>query len=83
MTDALIYNYKNDLLKYFDDVKLIDTSELKIKLNNEYYISSKYGSNMQYFTNKFHVLKYEEYNVVLFIDIDVLPCNDSFYSVRY
>lgn len=81
MTDDAMYKFKNELLRYFDDVKLIDMSELKLKLHESYKYASKYSSNMEYFTNKFHILKYEEYNTILFLDIDVLPCADEFYTV--
>ncbi len=79
MVDKQIYQYKKDLEKYFDKVILIEM--LEVKLNKEYFVLEKYSKWMKYSINKWQILKLTDYDKILFIDIDILPLTDSFYSV--
>ena len=79
MVDSQIYKYKNELEKYFDHVELIELREMK--LNSEYKIIYKYSEWMKYSISKWEILKFESYNKILFIDIDILPINDDFYEI--
>lgn len=79
MVDNKIYEYKKELLKVFDRVELIDL--LEIRLNKKYYYAYKYSEWMKYSITKWHILKYEEYNKILFIDVDILPVEKNFYKI--
>lgn len=79
MVDNKIYEYKKELLKVFDRVELIDL--LEIRLNKKYYYAYKYSEWMKYSITKWHILKYEEYNKILFIDVDILPVEENFYKI--
>jgi hypothetical protein len=79
MVDNKIYEYREELLKVFDRVELIDL--LEIRLNKQYYYAYKYSEWMKYSITKWHILKYEEYNKILFIDVDVLPVEENFYKI--
>jgi hypothetical protein len=79
MVDQKIYEYREELLKIFDRVELIDL--LEIRLNKEYYYAHKYSEWMKYSITKWHILKYEEYNKILFIDVDILPVEENFYKI--
>ena len=77
MVDEKIYNYKDELLKYFDQVKKINLLEM----NLDYYIIQKYSKWMKYLINKWQIMQYEEYNKILFVDPDFLPLDEHFYKV--
>jgi len=79
MVDKKIYEYKDELLNVFDRVELIDL--LEIRLNKEYHYAHKYSEWMKYSITKWHILKYEEYNKILFIDVDILPVQLNFYKI--
>ncbi len=79
MVDSLIYEYKEELEKYFDQIELIDLIE--IKMNKNYYVSEKYSKWMKYTINKWQILKLIDYDKVLLLDADILPVNDDFYTV--
>jgi hypothetical protein len=80
MCDDYIYNkYRVMLENYFDRV-------INIKLKN-YEISDKYTfakdkySWIQYALNKWECLKYDEYDKILFLDIDLLVNRTAFYDI--
>jgi hypothetical protein len=79
MVDKIIYEYNDELLKYFDRVILIDFIE--IKLHNESKIIDKYIGWMKYSINKWQALIYDEYDKILFCDIDLLPIDSEFYNI--
>lgn len=79
MVDEPIYKYKNELSKYFDKIKLIDLIEMK--LSPKYNVIHKYSQWMKYSISKWEILNFEDYNKILFLDIDILPTDKNFYSV--
>lgn len=79
MVDNTIYEYKDELLKYFDKVILIDLIE--IKLYNETKIIDKYIDWIRYSINKWQALRFDEYDKILFCDIDLLPIDKDFYNI--
>jgi hypothetical protein len=79
MIDDYIYKYKDELLKYFDVVKKIKMIEMN--LSKEYYMIKKYSKWMKYSINKWQIMKYEEYDKILFLDTDFLPINEKFYDI--
>ncbi len=79
MVDKKIYEYREELLKVFDRVELVEL--LEIRLNKEYYYAHKYSEWMKNSITKWHILKYEEYNKILFMDVDILPVEENFYKI--
>ena len=79
MIDPSLEFYKNDLLMFFDKVFIIDLIEMK--LNPNYAMVNKYSKWMKYTVNKWQVLKFTEYDKILFTDVDVLPLKDTFYNI--
>jgi len=79
MVDEPIYKYKEELEKYFDYIKLIDLIE--IKLSPKYNVIYKYSQWMKYSISKWNILKLDNYDKILFLDIDILPIDKDFYSV--
>ena len=81
MCDDNIYDKYNHLLKlYFDRVV-----KLKLEyfpLSNKYnFAKEKYISWVSYATNKWQCLKFDEFNKILFLDIDMLPSKLEFYDI--
>jgi hypothetical protein len=79
IVDNIIYEYKDELLKYFDKVILIDLIE--IKLHDESKIIDKYADWMKYSINKWQALRFDCYEKILFCDIDLLPIDKQFYNI--
>ena len=81
MCDKYIYDKYNKLLsKYFD--RVIKIKLRSFKLSESYnFVKHKYNSWIRYSLSKWTFLKYEEYNKILFIDIDILPNNIHFYDL--
>jgi hypothetical protein len=79
MVDNIIYEYKDELLKYFDKVILIDLIE--IKLHDKSKIIDKYSDWMKYSINKWQALRFDSYEKILFCDIDLLPIDYKFYNI--
>lgn len=79
MVDDSIYEYKNELLKFFDKVKKINLLELKLAEKYDY--SIKYSQWMKYTINKWQIMQYEEYDKILFLDPDFLPLTEKFYEI--
>jgi hypothetical protein len=79
MVNEPIYKYKDELEKYFDHVVLIDLIEMK--LSPKYYVIKKYSQWMKYSISKWEILNFDEYEKILFLDIDILPMNKKFYDV--
>lgn len=79
MVDSNIYQYKPELEKYFDFIELIEIIEMK--LSPEYKIIYKYSDWMKFSVSKWNVLKFDSYNKILFLDIDILPVDVKFYSI--
>lgn len=83
MCDDYIYNkYKNLLKSYFDRVINIDLVYYNLESNYQtlYHIKKKY-TWINLSLSKWECLQFEEYNKILFIDIDILPIYDSFYDI--
>lgn len=80
MCDDLIYEHWGDILKiYFDQVikiKLVDYG-----LRENYFFAKKKYNWLQLSTNKWQCLCLEEYDKVLFVDVDILPVDISFYNI--
>ena len=79
MVDKKIYEYREELLKVFDRVELVEL--LEIRLNKEYHYANKYSSWMKNSITKWEILKYEEYEKILFIDVDILAVEENFYKI--
>jgi hypothetical protein len=79
MVDQNIYKYKDELLKYFDKVVLIEIFELK--LHEKYRMHEKYSKWMKFLISKWQALNQDEYDKILFVDIDLLPISEDFYNV--
>jgi len=80
MCDDYIYKkYNKTLSKYFD--KVINLTLIHYDLLNSYNFSKSKYTWMGYSLSKWECLKYEEYNKVLFLDIDILPINVNFYDI--
>ncbi len=81
LCDGYIYKkYHNLLQVYFD--RVIEIKLRKFSLNKDYKFSKKkYNEWMSYSLTKWECLKYEEYDKILFIDIDILPLKDKFYNL--
>jgi hypothetical protein len=79
MVDDIIYKYKDELLKFFDQVKKINLIEMK--LSDSYFVIKKYSKWMKYSINKWQIMKYEEYDKILFLDADFLPLDEKFYEI--
>ena len=84
MCDQYIYDKYQKLLSYYFDliklIKLVDYSK-----SNEYVMvnpafTKKY-SWITMSTNKWQCLQYEEYDKIVFIDIDILPVSTKFYEL--
>ena len=79
MCDDYIFDLHESTLKeYFDKVIKIDL--LKFDISDEYKVISKYNW-INVSTNKWQVLKFIEYDKVLFLDIDMIPVNAKFYNI--
>jgi len=83
MCDQYIYDkYASLLSRYFDHVKLIKLHHLEraadYRLSE---IAAKKYSWFGYSINKWQCLKYDEYDKILFIDIDILPMKKEFYNI--
>lgn len=84
MCDDFIYEKHKDLLvEYFDEVIKIDLMEHKIiDIDERKHDSwSKKYSWIMYSLNKWQILKFEKYNKVLFLDIDILPISYKFFNI--
>lgn len=80
MVDENIYNkYNITLSKYFDRVIKIDLVEYPI--HQRYSFATGKYSWIKYSLSKWVCLKYEEYNKILFLDVDLLPNTTSFYDL--
>lgn len=82
MVDQKIYEYKNELLKFFDNVFLINLDKVKIHdkpINDAN--SERFSKWIGYSINKWQVLNYDDYNKILFVDVDFLPINNKFYNI--
>ena len=81
MCDDVIYNEYKDILNYYFD-RVILISLIKFDINNNWaYVTDKYSSWIQYSCSKWECLKYEEYNKILFVDVDILPNSLKFYEL--
>lgn len=69
--------YKDELLNYFDKVKIIKKIEIKLKKS----FMKRWERVEKLLINKWQALTLEEYNKVLFMDVDFLPLNKEFYDI--
>lgn len=79
MINEPIVKYKDELEKYFDKVEIIELK--KIKLHPNYFVIKKYSEWMKFSITKWEIFKFEEFDKILFIDIDILPIKKEFYNV--
>jgi hypothetical protein len=79
MINEPIIKYKEELEKYFDHIEIIELIE--IKLHPDYFVIDKYSEWMKYSISKWKIFNLEQFNKILFIDIDILPINKDFYNV--
>jgi hypothetical protein len=79
MINEPIIKYKEELEKYFDYIEIIELIE--IKLHPDYFVIDKYSEWMKYSISKWKIFNLEQFNKILFIDIDILPINKDFYNV--
>jgi hypothetical protein len=79
MINEPISEYEEDLKKYFDIVSIIKLREMKLHPN--YFVIKKYSEWMKYSITKWEIFNYEEFDKILFIDIDILPIKKEFYNV--
>lgn len=81
MCDKYIYDKYNKLLsQYFDRVILLKMRYFEPSSQYDY-IKNKYSSWIGYSLNKWQLLQHEEYNKILFLDIDIMPNRESFYDI--
>ena len=80
MCDSYIFDkYNKTLSKYFDSVLKIELRSFD--LSNKYnFVKNKY-TWINFSLSKWECLKYDMYNKILFIDIDMLPNNEDFYKL--
>lgn len=82
MINEPIVKYKEELEKYFDHVEIIELRQ--IKLHPDYFVINKYLEWMKYSITKWEFFNLEQFDKILFIDIDILPVSKDFYNVfRY
>lgn len=80
MCDDYIFNkYESMLKKFFD--KVINIKLKKYKISNKYKYNKEKYTWLSYSLNKWECLKYDKYNKILFLDIDILVNNSSFYNI--
>jgi hypothetical protein len=80
MCDDYIYsNYKNTLEGYFDRIVKIDLKDYGIS-KKYIYADFKY-TWMRYSLDKWECMQYDEYDKLLFMDVDILPNDASLYDV--
>ena len=80
MCDEYIYNYHDYFKEYCDRVIVINMDLLPE--HHKLYKLAKYSKKwMDYIINKWHCLYFEEYQKILFTDIDILPCAPSVYDI--
>jgi len=78
MVDEKIYEYKDELLKFYDNVFLIKLEEIKIYIDEKL---CEYEKWIKYGINKWQILNYDKYNKILFTDVDIIPINKDFYNI--
>ena len=85
LVDELIYGYKNILEKYFDSIIRIKLETIKLNYDKIKEKDSgslkKYSKWIKYSINKWQIINQEEYDKILFIDVDVLPVTEDFYDI--
>lgn len=82
MCDEYLYNkYKDALSVQFDKVVKIELHYFKHIHVYNMGSEKKYGSWIGYSTNKWQCLRLDEYEKVLFIDIDIMPVDVHFYNI--
>ena len=54
---------------------------MEIKLNKNYNIIRKYSEWMKYSISKWNIFKYDQFDKILFLDIDILTINKNFYNI--
>lgn len=83
MCDADIYDKYHKLLScdiFFDRVEKIDLRIFKDSTSYEY-CKLKYSSWIGASLNKWQIMKYDEYDKIMFVDIALLPAKLSFYDL--
>lgn len=81
MVDNIIYNnYRDDLLTSYDNIFKLDMIKINVndKMKNDRYLSC-----MPYLVNKFQVFNYEQYDKILFLDVDIIVTTQEFYDIFY
>lgn len=80
MCDSYIYNFKEYIEVYCD--RLINLELDKLEGHSGNYKNEKYRQPwMNYIINKWKALYFQEYQKILFIDIDILVLSSSYYQI--
>lgn len=82
--DNIHYNYGELLEQYFDRVERISLRCFKVDANYIKKASDNWVKKytwIRYATSKWEVLQYDEYDKILFLDIDVLPATVELYDI--
>lgn len=79
MCDSVIYEYKDIIKDFCDQIFAIDMFEIP-GVDKTYKENTKYAQPwMNYIINKWQCLKFEKYKKILLLDIDILPVKKSLY----
>ena len=81
MVDDKIYKYKDILELYFDKIIKIDLDEIVLNYRHNAKEYKNYSTWVKYSINKWKIFNIENYDKILFIDVDVLPLDISFYDI--
>jgi len=83
LVDEHIYKYKSILNIYFDQVIKINLDTIKLNYTKIEDKGSlfKYSKWIKYSINKWQIFNLDNYDKVLFVDVDVLPISAKFYDV--
>lgn len=80
MCDDTIYKYSDQIKSYCDRIILLNMTELNG--HHKIYESNKYNKKwMDFIVNKWHSLYFDEYDKILFNDIDILPQSSIIYNI--
>lgn len=82
MVDKNLMIYQDILHKFFDRVEEIDMFEVNLSKDFADNLNKRYTTGTsKLYANKWHCLKFTEYDKILFLDIDLLPVSEKFYSI--
>lgn len=80
MCDEYIYKFKDQLEKYCD--RLVCIKMIALKDHYKATVIEKYASPwLDYIINKWHCLYFDEYEKLMFSDIDMIPASSGLYGL--